>query len=445
MPLLFFSTEETNFLFIILIIFAAIIILLFFLVLFLLFKKKRTKHFNNANNDNKMLLEKKIDKLEEISNLTREQTREIFLKKFEEELNMYILQKIEEANNKIDSNANAYAQEILMNSIQNISTSFISSMPSLVINVSPEEKAKIIGKRGINKKTIEQVAGVELPLLDENNKNKINISSLNPIRANLARNFIKHLITLNSIDPIIIEKTFIKEKEKFEKHLFDIGKKIIEGELKIFDLNHLVYPYVGRLQYRTYYGQSVLQHSLECAKICESIARDLNLDAELAKQVGFFHDIGKSVDFEFNHDHVFYGVKIANECELNKYVIDAIKTHHNETPSLYVYSSIVKVADSISAGRKGAREARSETIFKRASNIENICKEKFGLNEVYVMHAGRSVFIYLRNNLFINNDERNIKKLIYDIKNELNKNEDTKNYLINISVYKIDSISLKTK
>jgi ribonuclease Y len=181
---------------------------------------------------------------------------------------------------------------------------------------------------------------------------------------------------------------------------------------------------------------------IECAKICQNIAKRLGLDGEIAKRVGFFHDIGKAVDFEIDNDHVTQGIRLANDYGLDNYVIDAIKSHHNNYASEFIYSQIVKIADILSAGRPGARMDANVEYIKRVQEMESICLKHPSVSKAYALRAGRYLTVYVQPSMV---SETNFESLVYTLKKELEENNITNKFQVEVLVYRTNVIKIKTE
>lgn len=300
-------------------------------------------------------------------------------------------------------------------------------------------KGRIIGKNGRNKKIFENITGTNI-LIDPKDP-LVSISSPNPIRREIAKQLLEKLINSKNIEPNRIEKAYSEIAKNFDKDLFEIGKNAIEVTLGLDNIDKGIYPYVGRLNFRTSYGQNNLNHCIECASLAADIAEQLGLDKTLAKKTAFFHDIGKSLDFEMENDHVESGVQLAKKYNLDKYVINAIESHHEKVPVANIYSAIVKVVDSLSAARPGARMISAEDYFSRIQEIENICKSFDFVKDCYALKSGKQVRIIVDPEDVSDDD---IKELSYDIKAKLEQNDIVNKQPIEIIVIRESTFSLKT-
>jgi ribonuclease Y len=378
--------------------------------------------------------------LSQTAHLTPNEAKALLVKTVDQQMTTYVNQSVKVANEKIKENVDAYAQQILVDTMEAMAQNFIGESSIVTIGLKDDSlKGRIIGKEGRNKKAFEQLTGVELVI---ERTPEVTLSSPNPIRRELAYMVMNQLILSKNIEPLRIKKIYDEESIKFETKLYNIGKQTIEDELLITDINHKLYPLIGRLYLRTSFGQNVLSHMIECAKIAQSIAIKLGLDGEIAKRVGFFHDIGKANDFEIDNDHVAQGIKIANEYGLDKYILDAIKSHHNACSSEYIYSQLVKIADTLSAARPGARMDVHDEYIKRVNTMEAICLKHPGVSKAYALRAGRYLMVYVKPNIIA---EQNLESFVYQLKKELETNNTTNKFQIEVLVYRTNTISIKTE
>jgi ribonuclease Y len=378
--------------------------------------------------------------LAQSANLSSTDAKALLTNTVDQQMHAYVNQSVKVANEKIKENVATYAQQILVDTMESMAQNFIGESSIVSIGLKDDSiKGRIIGKDGRNKKAFEQLTGVELVI---EKTPEVTLSSPNPIRRELAYMVMNQLILNKNIEPLRIQKVYDEQSIKFDTKLYNIGKQAIEDELLITDINHKLYTLIGRLYLRTSFGQNVLSHMLETSKIAQNIALKLGLDGEIAKRVGFFHDIGKANDFEIDNDHVAQGIKIANEYGLDKYILDAIKSHHAASSTQYIYSQIVKIADTLSAARPGARMDMHEDYIKRVNTMEDICLKHPGVSKAYALRAGRYLMVYVKPAIIA---EQNLEGLAYEIKRELEKNNTTNKFQIEVLVYRTNTISIKTE
>ncbi|BCX15832.1 MAG: ribonuclease Y [Candidatus Parcubacteria bacterium] len=331
--------------------------------------------------------------LEKIAGLSAQEAKEMLFaevsQKYRQDLNEYINKLMKERKEEIEKRAT----EILATALQRYSRSSASELTTTVVSLPDEDfKGKIIGKEGRNIRTFERLTGVEL-VIDET-PDSIVISSFDPVRREIAKSALEKLIKDGRIQPAKIE-------EKVEEATAEVSKKIIEAgeaaayEVGIYDLPKEIIQLLGRLNYRTSYGQNVLRHSVEVAHFASMIASELGLDAEIAKKGALLHDIGKSIDHEVPGSHVEIGRKILKKYGIDERVIQAMEAHHEEYPYAIPEAYVVAAADAISASRPGARRDTLENYLKRLSELENIASSFEGVKNAYAISAGREIRIFV--------------------------------------------------
>lgn len=378
--------------------------------------KNREENLNTLKQEYEKNIQDQISKLQTISNLTKDEARNILLEKleedYEEDLNLRI-QKLEATNKeKLDDRA----RNILATAIQRLSTSVSSELFSSVVDLPDDEvKGKVIGKEGRNIKTFERETGVEI-LIDDT-PSVITLSSYDPVRREIAKIAMDNLIADGRIQPVKIEKFVQKAREEIQKTIKNKGEKAAY-EAGIFNLDPKILTILGRLHYRTSYGQNVLQHSIEMAHLSGMIAEEIGANVKIAKAAALLHDIGKAVDHEIAGTHVEIGRRILQKFGVDEEVVKAMQSHHEEYPFENLESIIIYVADSISGGRPGARSDNAENYLKRLEELEAITNAFEGIEKSYALQAGREIRIFVRPNeisdLAANKLARTIAKKIED-------------------------------
>lgn len=341
------------------------------------------------------LLQEKIDsilsELEKVANMSISEAKdEIFRRvesKISRELAAYIKNKEEEARDAADETA----KEILSLAISKYSQDVTSERTvSVVALPSDEMKGRIIGREGRNIRSLEQLLGVDL-IIDDTPE-VITISCFDPIRREIARLSLENLIKDGRIQPGRIEEVVEKAKNEVAESVRKTGQEVA-FKLGLPRINKELLDYVGRLKYRTSYGQNALDHSIEVAYLSGIMASELGLDQNLAKRAGLLHDIGKAADFELDGSHVEIGVRLAKKYGEPDVVVNAIESHHGDVSSKYIISNLVAAADTLSAARPGARSETLENYIQRIEKLETICKSYEGVNQCYAMQSGREVRI----------------------------------------------------
>lgn len=352
-----------------------------------------------------------------------------------------LIYEIDEYKKELNSNKDKILYELLLNSYQNILEETVHQSSSTIIKLDDVNlKGRIIGKDGRNKKVFEYLTGTDLVI--DKVSDYITIASLNPIRRTIANNVMVELIKSKNIEPAKIESLFEQETNKFNEEIYNIGKETCIDKLHVTNLNEKIYPYIGKLNFRSSYSQNILSHSLECAYIAQKIAQAINVDDTKAKLAAFFHDIGKANDFEIDKNHIDSGIDIANECNLDEYIKESIRTHHNEGAITSIYSEITKMADAISASRPGARIDSYEEYVKRVNTLEAICNEFEEVNSSFVIKSGRQLRVMI-NPKKINNYEE-LELLSQRIKEKIEKNENVGTYKIKVILIKEDKLTFET-
>ncbi len=335
----------------------------------------------------------KEKELEKIAHLSVDDAKGILFKnieeKYEEDL-LIRMQKMETVNaEKLDRRA----KDILAASINRLASSTASEMMTTSVNIPNDEiKGKIIGKEGRNIRAFERSSGVEL-IIDET-PGAIVISSFDPVRRQVARLALENLILDGRIQPAKIEEVVLKAQEDINKIIKEKGEQAVY-ECGIFNLDPRIVAIVGRLYFRTSYGQNVLQHSIEMAHIAGMLAEELSADIQIAKAGALVHDIGKALDHEVQGTHIDIGIRILQKFGADPRIITAMKSHHDDCPHETIEAVIVQTADHISGGRPGARRDSVENYIKRLQDLEAITKTFDGVEKSYALAAGREIRIFV--------------------------------------------------
>lgn len=372
-----------------------------------------------AENKEKALEElrlKKIEALEKVAELPKSDAKEELLeaitKEYEEDL-LVRMQKLEVSNKeKIEKRA----QDILTSTIHRLGNTVSSDLFTTSVNIPSDEiKGKVIGKEGRNIKTFERLTGVEL-IIDDT-PGSIVISSFDPVRRQIARVALENLIADGRIQPAKIEEHVEKAKNEIHKIIKEKGEQAAY-ECGVFNLDPRIISILGRLYFRTSYGQNVLQHSVEMAHIAGMLAEELHADVKIAKAGALLHDIGKAVDHEVPGSHVEIGRRILQKFGADELIIKAMQAHHEEYPFETVESIIVQVADSISGSRPGARRDTVENYLKRLEDLEAIANGFSGVEKSYALQAGREIRIFVKPEEVSDLDAKNIAR---DIAKQIEK------------------------
>lgn len=338
-------------------------------------------------------LEERIKSLEKISELSKEDAKEMiiseFMKKNEEDL-LIRMQKLEQNS---EEKLERRAKDILATIIQRLASATNAEiMTTSVIIPSEDIKGKIIGKEGRNIKAFERAAGVEL--IVDDTPGAIIISSFDPVRRQIARVALENLILDGRIQPAKIEEMLEKAKEEINKIIKQKGEQAAY-ECGIFNLDPRVLAVLGRLYFRTSYGQNVLQHSIEMTHIAGMLAEELGADVNIAKAGALVHDIGKALDHEVQGSHIEIGIRVLEKFGTDPRIITAMKSHHDDYPYETIEAIIVQTADAISGGRPGARRDTVENYLKRLADLEAIANTMPGVEKTYALQAGREIRIFV--------------------------------------------------
>ena len=335
-----------------------------------------------------------LEELERISGFTKEQAKESVMKIVEEKMAKEIAAFIKERETEAKLDVDSKAKEMLVNCMQKYAADVTNEQTVSVISLPNDEmKGRIIGREGRNVRTIESVTGVDL-IIDDTPE-AIVISSFDPLRREIARLTLETLIKDGRIHPARIEEVYDKMCNEVNQRIKEYGKNTIY-ELGLSKMDPELVEIVGKLHFRTSYGQNALSHSKEVANICGLLAAELGENVNLAKRAGLLHDIGKAIDFEMEGSHVEIGVDLAKKYNENKVVINSIASHHGDTPATSVIASIVNIADTISASRPGARNDSTENYFQRLEKIETIGSEVKGVDKAYAIQAGRELRVIVK-------------------------------------------------
>ncbi len=348
---------------------------------------KRMKELDAKEKQLQEKIDSIISELEKVSNMSVGEAKEEIFKRVESkisrELAAYIKNKEEEAKD----NADQAAREILSLAISKYSQEVTTERTvSVVALPSDEMKGRIIGREGRNIRSLEQLLGVDL-IIDDTPE-VITISCFDPIRRETARRALEALIKDGRIQPGRIEEVVEKAKLEVQESVRKTGQEVA-FKLGLPRINKELLDYVGRLKYRTSYGQNALDHSIEVAYLCGIMAAELGLDQNLAKRAGLLHDIGKAADFELDGSHVEIGVRLAKKYGEPEVVINAIESHHGDVPAKFIISTLVAAADTLSAARPGARSETLENYVQRIEQLETICKSYEGVSQCFAMQSGR--------------------------------------------------------
>jgi len=339
-------------------------------------------------------LKKKWDlKLEKLANLNKGEAKNLLLKKLENELSEEMAKRIKETEEEAEKKADEKAREILVSAIRRAGTDYVAEHTTSSIKLKDEEiKGRIIGKEGKNIRAFERATGVDVELEEEG---EITLSSFDSIRRAIAKEAMERLISDGRIQPVRIEEFVKRTRNDFSKKIRKTGEELC-FQTGIRNLPNEIVDLLGRFKYRTSYGQSLYQHTLEVVNLGKLIAVEIGADIEIVKTACLLHDIGKVLSHKIEGSHTKIAVDLLSRYGISKSVIDAVASHHEEIPVETAEQAAVYLADSISGARPGARYEPLEEYLQRVKKLENIAKSFNGVAEVYAIEAGREVRVIVK-------------------------------------------------
>ena len=344
--------------------------------------------------ESEALKKSQFDMLEKISGYTKEQAKEYLIKNLEGELTHEKALKILEIEQKTKEEADNIAKEIITAAIQRCAADHAAEATVSVVDLPNDEmKGRIIGREGRNIRTLENITGVDL-IIDDTPE-AITVSSFDPVRREVARLTIEKLITDGRIHPSRIEEMYEKAKKEVEQTIKQTGERAVL-EAGINGINGELVKLLGKLRYRTSYGQNVLNHSLEVSYIAGLMASELGADVKAAKRAGLLHDIGKALDHEMEGTHIALGVEYAKKYKEKEEIIHAIEAHHGDVEAKSLVAVLVQAADAVSAARPGARRENIQNYIKRLEQLEEISTSFEGVERSFAIQAGREVRIMVK-------------------------------------------------
>ena len=391
-------------------------------------KTERTEKKRDEYEKTRLELQEKQEELQEninsqneelvkISKFSKQEAKDELLKRIEEEASTELAETMRKKINLISQETDEKASEIIVQSIQRYAASVASESTITVVKIESDSmKGKVIGREGRNINAFELLTGVDV-IIDDT-PGAITISSFDLFRRYVAKIALEELIKDGRIHPSKIEEMVKKAQDKADKLLLELGQKAVQ-DLGISGLPEQVLKLLGRLRFRTSYGQNVLTHSMEVAYIAEGLAQELpGADPEICRKAGILHDIGKAVSHEVEGGHAIIGKEILEKFGVDKRVITAMKSHHEDFPYESIEARVLQAADAISAARPGARRETLEKYIKRLKELESIAGSFSGVEKVFAIQAGREVRVFV-NSTEINDLET--EKLSFDIARKLEK------------------------
>lgn len=359
-------------------------------------------------------VKQQVEQLETISGLSaseaKEQLRETLLEEARSEAQVYITEIVDEAK----LTANQKAKKIVIESIQRTAVEHAIENTVSVFHLDNDEvKGRIIGREGRNIRALESLTGIEI-IIDDSPE-AIILSGFDPVRREIARLSLHKLVTDGRIHPARIEEVVAKTKKQIEQEIVETGKRTVI-DLGIHNMHHELIRMVGRMKYRSSYGQNLLQHSIEVANLCATMASELGLNPKKAKRAGLLHDIGKVPDTEPEHPHAILGMKMAEKFKEKPEICNAIGSHHDEIEMESLIAPIVQVCDAISGARPGARREVAEAYIQRLNKLEELALTYPGVVKTYAIQAGRELRVIVGADKVSDND---VNQISYDLSRKI--------------------------
>lgn len=356
--------------------------------------QQKLKDADQKLQDAEEVKKSQLEMLEKISGYTADQAKEYLLKDLDNELTHEKAAKLMTMEQQLKDNSDQMAREIISMAIQRCAADHVAEATISVVPLPNDEmKGRIIGREGRNIRAIETMTGVDL-IIDDTPE-AITISSFDPVRREIARIALEKLISDGRIHPARIEEMVDKARHEVDATIKQEGERAVI-EAGVNGLHPELIKLLGRLRYRTSYGQNVLNHSLEVASLCGIMASELGMDPTVARRAGLLHDIGKSLDHEMEGSHVDIGVDVARKYKESEAIIHAIAAHHNDIEPKTVIACLVQAADAISAARPGARRENLENYIKRLEKLEEVASSFEGVASCYAIQAGREIRVMVK-------------------------------------------------
>lgn len=355
--------------------------------------KHKAHEIEKIKEEVKSLRQEELEKLKKITKLSPQKAKELLMKSVEKEYEEDVKEQIKNFEKWKKESLDDKAREIMTLAIQRYAAGHVVDHSTSTVSIASDElKGRIIGREGRNINTIERLTGAEI--IVDDTPQAIVVSAFDPIRREIAKQALEKLVEDGRIHPARIEETIKEVKQNINRKITEAGEAAM-FEVGVTGLDPRLVKLLGRLRYRTSYGQNILLHSIEVAHLAGALAAELGLDIAVAKKAGLLHDIGKAIDREVQGTHVEIGINILKKFGLSEAVIDAMKSHHNDYPHNSPEATLVAAADAISAARPGARRDSVENYLKRIEEIEEIAKTFPEVEKAYAIQAGREVRVFV--------------------------------------------------
>ncbi|MDL2292892.1 ribonuclease Y [Acholeplasma sp. OttesenSCG-928-E16] len=362
-------------------------------------------------------LEEQEQKLQEIASLSKDEARNVIMQKVRDEMSVEIANYIKDEEDKAKTEVNSKAKELLTMAIQKYASETTTERTVSVVGIpSDEMKGRIIGREGRNIRAIESLTGVDL-IIDDTPEAVV-LSGFDPVRREIAKRTLETLVSDGRIHPGRIEEIVEKSRQEVDSYIRESGEDAV-FKASVGRVHPDLIKLLGRLSFRTSYGQNVLKHSIETAFLAGKLAAEIGEDETLARRAGLFHDIGKAVDHEVEGSHVEIGANLAAKYKEPNEVIDAIASHHGDTEAKSAIAVLVAAADALSAARPGARNESVENYIKRLEQLENISNDVEGVEKTFAIQAGREIRVIVKPDVV---DDLSTFKVAREIKEKIEKN-----------------------
>ena len=355
---------------------------------------KRQSALDKRANDVEKLYEKEIQELTRIAQMSTEEARALLLAEVEKDARNDMARIIRQIETEAREEGDRRARSLIATAIQRVASEHVSELTTSTVTIpSDEMKGRIIGRNGRNIHAFEQAAGVDV--IVDDTPEAVTISCFDPVRREIARRALQKLVTDGRIHPAYVEKVLMNEQKDVDKIIVESGEQAIY-DAGVSGLHPEIIKMLGRLKFRTSYGQNQLSHAVEVAKLATVIAAELGADIEIAKQGALLHDLGKAMDHNMEGTHAMLGAEFAKRYGVNPKVVNAIASHHHEVEQETVEAIIAEAADAISGARPGARRESLEHYIKRVRALEEIANTHKGVSQSYALQAGREIRIFVK-------------------------------------------------